>query len=183
MSVFLPRGQVLFIGSSSFTRWTDIQAAFGQHAILNRGFGGSSLTDIINYANEIIFPYSPKQIVIYCGENDIASSDTVTGRMVFERFKALFSITRKKLPNVPIAYVSMKPSPSRWQMRERMMEGNKLIKAFLAKQKGTKYINIWNAMLGTDGKPIGTLFVADSLHMNKRGYAIWQRIIEPHLLK
>jgi lysophospholipase L1-like esterase len=68
-------------------------------------------------------------------------------------------------------------------MRERMMEGNKLIRDFLAKQKGTKYINIWNAMLGTDGKPIGTLFVADSLHMNKRGYAIWQRIIVPHLLK
>ena len=180
---FPAKNQILFIGSSSFTRWTGIQAAFPDHKILNRGFGGSSLADVINYADEIIFPYHPKQIVVYCGENDIAGADTVTGRMVFERFKTLFSIIRKKLPGVSIAYVSMKPSPSRWHMKEKMIEGNNLIRKFLAKQKQTKYISVWFAMLGPNGKPMSTLFVEDNLHMNHHGYAIWQKIIKPHLIK
>jgi lysophospholipase L1-like esterase len=77
----------------------------------------------------------------------------------------------------------MKPSPSRWHMKERLMEGNQLIKTFLKKQSNAAYINIWNAMLGTDGKPMQAIFIEDNLHMNANGYAIWQKIIEPYLLK
>jgi len=82
-----PKNAILFVGSSSFTKWTDVQSYFPSYPILNRGFGGSRLTDVIYYANDIIFPYHPKQIVIYCGENDFASSDTVTAAIVFMRFK------------------------------------------------------------------------------------------------
>src|ERR1043165_5207848 len=86
-----PQHAILFVGSSSFTKWTDVQSYFPQFAIINRGFGGSSLPDVIHYANDIIFPYHPKQVVIYCGDNDIASSNTVNGDTVLQRFKQLFT--------------------------------------------------------------------------------------------
>src|ERR1700750_1682811 len=70
-----PPNQILFVGSSSFTKWTDVQSYFPSYPIINRGFGGSSLPDVIRYENDVIFKYSPKQIVMYCGENDIAGSD------------------------------------------------------------------------------------------------------------
>src|ERR1700730_10518048 len=99
-----PQQAILFVGSSSFTKWTDVQTYFPKYPIINRGFGGSALVDVIRYANDIIFPYNPKQIVIYCGENDLASSDTVTAQLVFRRFKQLFDMIRSKMTGDNIVY-------------------------------------------------------------------------------
>src|SRR5215469_6462501 len=178
-----PQHAILFVGSSSFTKWTDIQKYFPGYTIINRGFGGSSLPDVIHYENDVIFKYDPKQIVIYYGENDIAGSSEVTGQIVFERFEQLFKDIRAKYPKVPIIYISMKPSPSRWSMKDKMMEGNKLIKKFLEMQKKTVFVNVWNSMLGPDGKPKPDIFIEDKLHMNAKGYAIWQKKLQPLLVK
>ncbi len=178
-----PHGAILFVGSSSFTKWQDVQEYFPNYTIINRGFGGSSLTDLIRYENDVIFKYNPKQIVMYCGENDIAGDDTVTGQIVFERFKKLFTDIRKKYPNIPFVYISMKPSPSRWHLKEKMITGNDLIKKYLAQNKKTVFVNVWNSMLGADGKPMNDIFIEDKLHMNEKGYAIWKKLIEPYLAK
>lgn len=183
-SVSFPgRDQILFIGSSSFTMWKNVQEYFPSYPIINRGFGGSVLTDVIRYADDIIFPYNPKQIVIYCGENDVVSSDTITVATVFNRFKTLFEIIRNKLPHVPVIFISLKPSPSRWQSKDKMIAVNQEIKKYLKKKKRTKFVNVWNVMLGPDGRPIPSLFLQDNLHMNKTGYAIWQKALAPYLKK
>lgn len=179
---FPPKNAILFIGSSSFTRWTDVQQYFPSHTIINRGFGGSTLVDVTRYADDIIFPYQPKQIVIYCGENDIASSDTVTASIALNRFKTLFQQVRSRLPDIPLLFVSFKPSPSRWQMKDRMTKANKMIRKFLKKNKNTVFVDVWEPMLGTDKKPRPELFVGDNLHMTAQGYVIWQKLMEPYLL-
>ena len=180
---FPPKNAILFVGSSSFTKWKDVQSYFPAHTIINRGFGGSVLSDVIRYEKDIIFPYQPKQIVIYCGENDVASSDTVSAVTVLERFKKLFTDIRRELPNANITFISFKPSPSRWQMKDRMIASNKLIKKYLKKKKNTSFVSVWKSMLDTDGQPITDIFIEDRLHMNAKGYAIWQKIIEPYLKK
>ena len=184
---FPPKNAILFIGSSSFTNWKDVQNYFPGYAIINRGFGGSALTDQIRYADDIIFPYQPKQIVIYCGENDLASSDTVTAEIVFERFKELFQLIRQKFADIPIAYISMKPSPSRRHLFKRMREANMKIAAVLYNDNLLKnknvFIDVHTNMLNDAGQPFSEIFLSDSLHMNAKGYAIWQKLIEPHLLK
>lgn len=178
-----PAHPVLFVGSSSFTRWTDIQNYFPDYIILNRGFGGSTLPDVLRYEEDVIFKYDPRQIVIYCGENDLASSDTVTGKMVFERFQNLFTEIRSVFPNVPVLYISMKPSPARWQLKEKMIAANNRIENFMNSQNNAGFVSVWKAMLTGAGKPKRELFAEDNLHINAQGYAIWQKIIEPYLLK
>jgi lysophospholipase L1-like esterase len=180
---FPPKNAILFTGSSSFTMWKDVQQYFPSNVIINRGFGGSSLPDVILYANDIIFPYQPKQIVIYCGENDVAGSDTITAQTVFNRFEKLFKLISSKMPGVPVLFISLKPSPSRWHLKNKMLEVNERIRKYLRKKKQAKFISVWKSMLGPDGKPWDTLFIEDKLHMNAKGYAIWQKLIEPHLLK
>jgi len=177
------KNAILFIGSSSFTKWTDVSDYFPGYKIINRGFGGSTLLDQIRYVNDDVFPYHPKQIVIYCGENDLAASDTVTGEMVYKRFVTLFNRIRYRLSNVPIVFISLKPSPSRWHLREKMIAANNKIKAFLAKQKKTAFVDVYHKMLGPDGSPIKEIYLEDNLHMNAKGYAIWQKELRPHLLK
>jgi len=180
---FPAKGQVLFIGSSTFTKWTDVQEYFPDVSILNRGFGGSSLTHLILYQNEIVYPYQPAQIVIYCGENDFAGDATLPVDSVVARFKKLFTDIRVKLPKVPIAFVSMKPSPARKKLLVKYETANFEIREFLKKQKRTKYVDVYGAMLLPDGRPNGELFLADSLHMNAGGYKIWQGILKKSLKK
>ena len=182
-AAFPPKNAILFIGSSSFTMWTDVQQYFPGYKIINRGFGGSALPDQIRYFNEIVLPYKPKQIFIYCGENDIAGSDTINGDDVANRFFKLFSLIRNKFPRVQITYISMKPSPSRQLLLPKMIRGNELIKKYLASKKRTAYIDVYKEMIDDEGKPRPDLFLDDNLHMNKTGYAIWKKMIEPHLLK
>ncbi|MBO9681515.1 MAG: G-D-S-L family lipolytic protein [Flavisolibacter sp.] len=178
-----PAHPILFIGSSSFTRWSDVQDYFPGYNILNRGFGGSTLADVLRYEEDVIFKYDPKQIVIYCGENDVASSDTITATTVFNRFQNLYSEIRAVYPNVPVVYISLKPSPSRWYLKEKAMAVNDLIENFLKNQNNAQFVSVWNDMLGPDGKPMPDLFVEDNLHMNAKGYAIWQKKIQPVLIK
>ena len=182
LEVYTPKNSILLIGSSSFTKWKDVHEYFPGFTIVNRGFGGSTLPDVIRYADDIIFPYQPKQILIYCGENDLASSDTVTAKIVFDRFVQLFNIIRTKLPKVSIAYVSMKPSPSREHLLPKYIAGNLLIKNYLVTKSKTAFIDVYSKMF-VDGKIMKSIFLSDRLHMNAKGYQIWQKIIEPYLIK
>jgi lysophospholipase L1-like esterase len=175
--------KILFIGSSSFTNWKDVQENFPSYPIINRGFGGSTLVDQIRYVKDVVFPYKPKQILIYCGENDIASSDTVSARTVYNRFVQLFNLIRNKFPNVSIVYISMKPSPSRQLLMPKYREGNAMIQKFLKTKRQTGFIDVYKEMIDDEGRPRPELFVEDNLHMNKTGYGIWKKVIEPYLKK
>lgn len=167
------KNPVLFVGSSSFTKWTHLQQDFPSIPLINRGFGGSSLSDVIRFQNEVIFKYHARKIVIYCGENDIASSENITAAEVFNRFKTLYKNIRKQEPKVPIVFISIKPSPSRWHMKERQIETNKLIKNYINKKHNIVFINIWDKMLDANGNPKEDIFGSDRLHMNEKGYQIW----------
>jgi lysophospholipase L1-like esterase len=178
-----PANAILFVGSSSFTKWKDVAGYFPGYTIINRGFGGSTLQDLIRYVHEIIIPYHPKQVVIYCGDNDLASSDSITADSVFERFRVLFALIRDGLPGENIIYVSIKPSPSRARLKEKMEKANLLIQTFLSLNQNTGFVDVFHMMLKPDGSVMSDIFLEDSLHMNASGYGIWQKAITPFLSK
>jgi len=174
---------ILLVGSSSFTRWKDVNDYFPGYPILNRGFGGSVLTDVIRYAYDLILPYKPKQVLIYCGENDLASSDSITAAEVVQRVKTLFGIIRQNLPNTVISYVSIKPSPVRAHIQPKVKEANKQIQAWIKAQPKAQFIDVYDAMLDAKKQMRSALYVQDGLHMKPEGYAIWKKIITPYLIK
>lgn len=178
-----PQHAILFVGSSSFRKWTDVQSYFPGYKIINRGFGGSSLPDVIRYAKDIIFPYNPKEIVIYCGENDLAADSTLPAETVFERFKTLYEIIRKKMPTVPVVFVSIKPSPSRREYWDKMIEANKMIKNYISTQIHASFVDVYSLMMNEQRQAKPEIFLSDSLHMNAKGYKIWQKAIKPYLMK
>jgi lysophospholipase L1-like esterase len=176
---FPPKNAILFVGSSSFTKWKDVQEYFPGYTIINRGFGGSVLGDVIGYADDIIIPYHPKQVVIYCGDNDIADGAKATD--VLHRFTELFKIIRSKLPNAAIVFVSVKPSPSRAALMPVVEEANAMVRQFLSTYPETGYVDVYHPMLTPEGRPKPEIFLEDSLHMNAQGYKIWKEAITPLL--
>ena len=177
-----PQKAILFVGSSSFRMWTNLQNDFPGYTIINRGFGGSSLPDVIRYAPDIIIPYNPKQVVIYCGENDF-TAEGVNAEIVYDRFTTLFEIIREKLPKAHILFVSLKPSPSRLKYLPEMVRANTMVKNYLKKYRRTDYVDVYSKMLLADGTPMPDIFKADNLHMTEGGYAIWKKAIKPYLKK
>ena len=175
------KNAILFVGSSSFTRWKNIESYFPGYNIINRGFGGSTLIDVIRYAYDVIIPYQPKQVVVYCGENDLAGN--VPGGEVVKRFKTLYQLIKINLPTTAIHFVSIKPSPSRSHLIPQMKEVNQQVSAFLKKEKNAGFINVYPSLLDEKGNIREELFVEDKLHVNEKGYALWQKIILPHLTK
>ena len=175
------KGQIVFVGSSSFTRWKDVQSRFPEYKIINRGFGGSTLIDVFNHASATIYKYEPRQVFIYCGENDFAGDTTLLAMEVFKRYLNLVVEIRNHLPKTEILYVSAKPSPSRWHLAAKFKEFNTLVSQFSSSQQGFKFINVWDAMLNADGLPKPEIFIDDKLHMNKAGYDIWVPILKKYL--
>lgn len=176
-------GMILLIGSSSFTMWKDVNASFPDHYILNRAFGGSTFLDLFHFADDVIFAYQPKQILIYCGDNDL-SNQSVSPENVYENFVTLYGLIREKLgENVKVSYVSIKPSPSRVHNLVRNAEANRLIQDFIKNETNASFIDVFSVMIGDDGKPIQNLFISDNLHINAKGYGIWKEVIAPHLVE
>ncbi|WP_443937747.1 GDSL-type esterase/lipase family protein [Pedobacter sp. MW01-1-1] len=176
-----PANPVLFVGSSSIWKWDNLTQLFAEYNALNRGIGGAVINDITFYLNDVVFPYHPKQIVLYVGENDL-TDDHTTADTVLNRTINLIKAIRLKLPKVPIDYISIKPSPSRAQFQEKALASNRLIKEFIATQQNMRFIDVYPLMLTKEGKMRPELFVSDRLHLNPDGYAIWEKIVRPLLI-
>ncbi len=174
-----PQHGVLFAGSSSIRMWTTLADDFPGVPVINRGFGGSVIADSTYYAGRIIVPYHPRLIVLYAGDNDIAEGDTP--RQVIDEFKAFVARVRRELPDVAIAYVSIKPSLARASLWPRMRQANRGIERWACTQKDVTYVDVASRMLDAHGKPRPALFRADGLHMSREGYAIWIAALKPVL--
>jgi len=172
-------GAIVFIGSSSIKRWTTLQQDFPNHRVLNRGFGGSQLGDSVHFADRIVIPYAPRMIVVYAGGNDINFGKTP--EEIFAAFQAFVEKVRAKLPDTPIAYISIAGNPKRWAQVEKVKAANALIEGYIGKRPDLKFINVFPRMLGPDGLPIPDIFVADQLHMNAKGYELWTKIVGSYL--
>ena len=176
-----PRDAILMIGSSSIVKWTNAAAQFPDHRLINRGFGGSHLSDSVAFVERIVVPYQPKLVLLYAGDNDIAAGKTP--EQVFADFKAFVAIVQAALPQTRIAFISIKPSPSRMKLIQSIKTTNRLIRDFIAESPKLIYVDVFNPMLGADDQPRAELFVADQLHLNNAGYKLWAGIVRPVLEK
>ena len=176
-----PKDGIVFTGSSSIRLWTDLDKQFPDRKVINRGFGGSHLTDAIGLTERIIFPYQPRQVVVYAGENDIAAGKP--GQEVADDFAVLFKKIRTRLPNTRITFISIKPSPSRIKYLPEVRQANQGIRKFLQRQQKADYVDVFTGTLTAQGQPRVEWFRADGLHLNEQGYQHWAKVLKPYLVK
>jgi lysophospholipase L1-like esterase len=174
-----PKNATLFVGSSSIRFWTNLAEMFPKVTTIRRGFGGSTTADALYFADRIIIPYQPKHVLIYEGDNDLAVGKSADD--VIADFKALAAKIHEALPKTKISFISIKPSPSRAKIAGKAQAVNAAIKKMAKWNSKLEYIDVWNPMLGADGKPLPDIFVADNLHMNQKGYEIWRKVIGPKI--
>ena len=171
------KGGVLFVGSSSIRLWPTSHYFKGN--IINRGFGGSHLSDIIYYFDHIVEKYAPKTILLYAGDNDIA--DNKSPEQVLDDFIEFSNLVNDKIANCALVFIPIKPSPSRWKYWSKMKMTNNLIKLYVSDYDNLYYLDTATPMIGSNGRPIPDLFVSDSLHLSKKGYNLWSSVTNSFL--
>lgn len=170
-----PTRPILFTGSSSIRLWTNVAAAFPGEVILNRGFGGSTLRDLLFYFDRIVLPYRPGAVVVYEGDNDLAR-DATAASVAADAIELLDRVERQ-LPGTPVIFLAVKPSPSRRPLLKAQQDLNERLKAFARRRPGVLFADTFTPILDNRGEPDPRFFQPDGLHLNSLGYAAWQPAI------
>jgi len=181
----VPRDVIVFTGSSSIRYWSTLAADMSPLPVLNRGFGGSQISDVTFYADRVVLRYKPTAIVFYAGENDmvgILGSRKLTPEAVRDAFRQFCAKIFASLPDAPIYFISIKPPKRRIAEWPQMQIANRLIRDYCASDQRLHYIDIVPPMSDARSKPRGDLYVWDGIHMNAQGYAIWSSVIKPVLI-
>jgi lysophospholipase L1-like esterase len=173
-------GGVLFVGSSSIRLWNGLETEFQSlPVVVKRGFGGSRMLDCTRHLHQLVEPYRPRLVLVYAGDNDLAEGRTP--EQVLQAFSAFVEGVRRTLPSTRIAYISIKPSPSRVALMPSIRAANDLIRAYTLKMRNTDFIDVYTPMLDARGQPRPELFREDLLHLNTQGYSLWKQVITAHL--
>jgi len=170
-----------FTGSSSIAKWTDVSTYFPEYTVVNYAFGGSQFSDLLYYIDRVVGSCKPAKIFIYEGDNDLSAGETPENILAEARLVRDF--LAKKLPKTPVVFISAKPSPSRWKLKESYLKLNDGLKKLSKKTKYTEFVDVWTPMLDKDGQVMKNIFLEDNLHMNAEGYTIWQGVLKPYLVR
>lgn len=168
--------RVVFYGSSSIRLWTTLAQDFPQLNTLNLGFGGSTLAACTWYFERVVVPAKPSSIVFYAGDNDLG--DGRHPEEVYLFFCAFAERLKSLLPGVPLYFLSIKISPSRWNIADQIRYANKLIAREIEKYPDYQYIDMTAPLLGPDGRPRREFFENDGLHLNPAGYRMWRQTVQ-----
>ncbi len=172
-----PNG-ILFVGSSSIRMW-DADKTLPGYGILNRGFGGSQMSDVLHYMDRIVLNYRPRLIVLYEGDNDIAAGDAPA--QIAEEFTQFEQRLHESLPQTQLVVMAIKPSIARWALYPKMKQANDAIEQYCRAHDRCHFIDVSQVMLDEQGQPSKSLFVDDGLHMNAEGYRRWSALLRPLL--
>ena len=174
-----PRDGILFVGSSSIRMWPTARS-FPDLPVINRGFGGSHVSDVNHYVEQVVLKYRPRVVVFYAGDNDIA--DGKPPEQVLGDFENFVATVHRQLPDTQILYLPIKPSLLRWEKWPQMRATNVLIQQFIEKNDQLAYVDTATPMLGPDGRPRKELLLDDGLHLNAAGYRLWSGILHDQLV-
>jgi len=181
-SISMPaKGQILFIGSSSFRIWKTFATDLAGISAINRGFGGSTMTDALYYFDRMVLTYAPSTVVVYEGDNDLAKGKSP--EELAKEYEDFSNRLKKSLPKTKLVYLAVRPSLSRIALVEKQKQFNTWLENYCKSQKGRFYLDMHTPFYLPDGTVMPDIFIADRLHLNGKGYQIFSAKIREFILE
>ena len=176
-----PQNAILLTGSSSFARWLTMEKDLEPLTVIPRGFGGSTMADVLHYVDRVVISYKPRAVVIYEGDNDTFHG--VAPETIVEQLKEIVSKIHDALPESRIYILSVKPSLARTKVWDEARETTELYKALAGTDRRLYFIDVATPLLNSDGSVMDDVFVDDGLHLNDKGNRIWAAAIKSVLMR
>ncbi|MBV2245518.1 MAG: hypothetical protein KUL83_00010 [Lentimicrobium sp.] len=181
MPVSYAPATLLFVGSSSIRLWDSIQKDMFPYPAINRGYGGAKLKDFTFYANELTAPHKAAAIVLFIANDITGDVNDLTPENVLNYFKLAVKEIRKNHPGIPIVWIEVTPTPARWSVWPEISRSNELINSYCNAREDLFFIPTSTHFMTDNGKPDPCLFLPDMLHLNRRGYKVWSKVIKHSL--
>jgi lysophospholipase L1-like esterase len=162
-------------GSSTIRLWTTMATDLNDGRAVNAGFGGSTLEACDFFFERIVAPLKPASLLVYAGDNDLGDGRSPVH--VLESFRRLAAKVDRRCGPIPFGFISIKPSPARGDILDRIRRANELIRTEIERRPNGFYVPLLDAML-RNGKPRPELFLDDGLHLGPAGYELWTRLLE-----
>lgn len=178
-----PGKGVVFIGSSSIRLWKNLAEDMAPIPVIQHGFGGAKLNDVVHYADRLVSAYQPAAVVVFAGTNDIDPSASKSPEVLLASYQTFVRRVRERQPDLPIYYIGITPSPLRWSVWPIAQATNQLIAQWSATERNLYFIDTSAALMDDTGEPDSDNYVFDGLHLSKQGYSIWRDIIRQRLLE
>jgi len=179
--LYAPGQAVVFIGSSSIRFWDTLAEDMAPIPVIQHGFGGAKLNDVVVYAPRLVNAYQPRAVVVFAGTNDINPEAHKAPEALLASYQEFVRIVRGDQPDVPILFVGITPSIQRWEVWHVAQRANALIRQWGEGQSGLHFIDTSKDLLSADGEPDSDNYIWDGLHLSDEGYAIWAGVIKPWL--
>jgi len=176
-------GSTVFVGSSSLRFWADLAGDMAPARVLNRGFGGAHMAHVLHNVHRVVTPYAPRLVVVYAGDNDLAAGSGKTAEGVAAEYAQLVEAIHARQPDARVEFITIKPSPLRWERWPEMERANGLIAAQARADERLGVIDVASSMRGRDGRPRESLFRLDGLHLNRAGYELWAGAVRPKVIE
>ena len=178
---FPPEGAIVATGSSSIRRWSSIQEDLAPLTVIPRGFGGSTMVDLLHYVDRLVIPYRPRAVVIYEGDNDTGMY-FVPPEKIVSQFEEIVAAIHAELPQTRIYVLSVKPSTLRREYWDAAQQTNELLRGVVASNHRVNYIDVATPFMDENGEVMTDIFIEDGLHLNEKGTEIWANTIKAALI-
>lgn len=175
------KGETVAVGSSSIRLWSTIRSDLAPTSVVPRGIGGATTVDVLYYLDRLVLVYEPKRVLVYAGENDISALRSP--QQLLDTTKAIVGRIHARLPSTQVYLLSIKPSILRWDRWPAMKSANDLLASYARSDPRIKFIDVSSPLLGADGTPVREYYLDDLLHLSKRGYEQWTKVIRPYLVE
>ena len=178
-----PKGAIVLTGSSSIARWNEqSHTALAPLTVIPRGFGGSIMNDVLHYLDRVALTYEPRAILIYEGDNDTDNRNALPVDMILSHLNQIISRIHDALPETRIYVMSVKPSILRRGVWLKAQEVDAGYQAIADNDSLVYYIDAATPFLDPEGEVMTDIFIADGLHLNDLGNAIWGSVIKAALM-
>ena len=178
-----PQAGILFIGSSIFRFWTELNQQMAPLPVFNHAFGGSLTQDILDWTDELVLPYKPRIIAYYCGSNDVSTGESADA--ILDRTKQFLKIINEKLPNTYVYYTAIQKAPEKQDRWDVVDAVNREMQRYSKQAKNVGFVDLNPVLFDRQGRVREELFLPDGLHFrpDSSAYLEFSQIMKPILAK
>lgn len=189
------KGEILFTGSSLMEQFpvNELLMTNGMDQVIyNRGIGGFTTMDMLEYMEEMVFGTEPSRIFINIGTNDIGSPEYQLEALL-ERYEEIIVRIQERLPEAEINMMAYYPvnetdkiPEGEWgktafvtRTNENINIANAAIENLAAK-KGCRFINVNEGLADERGK-LKKEYTIEGIHMYANGYQVVLQNLKKYL--
>lgn len=180
------KGEILFTGSSLMEQFPIDELRMTEEidaVIYNRGVGGFTTQDMMQYMEEMVYAVEPRKIFINIGTNDISRPDYQVEKLM-ENYGKIIAMIQKRLPAAEIYMMAYYPvnevdklPEGEWakgmfatRTNENIRIANQAVEK-LAGEMGCHYIDVNQGLADENGR-LKKEYTIEGIHMYANGYRV-----------